>query len=369
MKGYLAVVLLGTGIVIPSLASAAEQASTDQPAQKAAQAQGAAGDDCDRLIATLELRKSETLPTTLEQARAYKSSANTTACRQAQAQLPAAKGGQPANDQQAAGDAGKVLVQQPAAQVTIEQAPPQVTVSQGQPQILIHQPAPTITVDIPQAEVVVRMPAPQVAVQQEKPKVDVQQAKPQVAVSQGDQASGQAKVQLEQNGQPAVQYQSDEPKVVINKPKEQPKIRFEQATAGDTASAGELEKQANAANDQTGKPTDQPSSQGGLQKLQVSQIKQMQVVNDHGDNLGTVEAVAVKNGTNEGFVILRAGQFLGIGEKTVAIPFGNLWVRANQLVVTGLTNEQFGTLNEWKTGDTTYKPLADDQVAEMKTAG
>jgi len=367
MKGYLAVVLLG--IVIPSVASSAEQASTDQPTKPVTQAQGAAGDDCDRLIATLELRKSETLPTTLEQAKAFKSSANTAACRQAQAQLPAAKGGQPANDQQAAGEAGKVLVQQPAAQVTIEQAPPEVTISQGQPQILIHQPAPTITVDIPQAEVVVRMPMPQVAVQQEKPKVDVQQAKPQVAVSQSGQANADAKVQLEQNGQPAVQYQSDEPKVVINKPKEQPKIRFEQMAAGDTASGSEPEKLANAANDQTGKPADQPNRQGGLQKLQVSQIKQMQVVNDRGDNLGTVEAVAVKNGTTEGFVIMRAGQFLGIGEKTIAVPFGNVWVRGNQLVITGLTNEQFGTLTEWKSADTNFKPLADDQVAEMKTAG
>jgi len=313
----------------------------------------------------LELRKSETLPTTLEQAKAYKSSANTAACRQAQAQLPPATGGQPANEQQAAGDAGKVLVQQPAAQVTIEQAPPQVTVSQGQPQILIHQPAPTITVDIPQAEVVVRMPAPQVAVQQEKPKVDVQQAKPQVAVN--DQANGQAKVQLEQNGQPAVQYQSDQPKVVINKPQE-PKIRFEQTSASETATGSEPEKVANAASDQAGKPIDQPSSQGHLQKLQVSQIKQMQVVDDHGNNLGTVEAVAVKNGTTEGFVILRAGQFLGMGEKTVAVPFSNVWVRGNQLVITGLTNEQFGTLPEWKTGDTTFKTVADDQMAEMQIA-
>jgi len=270
MKGYLAVVLLGTGIIIPVSGSAAEKASTDQPAtQQVTQAAG--GDDCDRLIATLELRKSETLPTTLEQARAYKSSANTAACRQAQAQLPAAANGQPANGQQATGDSGKVLVQQPAAQVTIEQAPPQVTVSQGQPQIMIHQPAPTITVDIPQAEVVVRMPAPQVAVQQEKPQVDVQQAKPQVAVNQPEQANGQAKVQLEQSGQPAVQYQSDEPKVVINKPKEQPKIRFEQMAATENASSNEPGKQANAANDQTGKPAEQ-ASQAGMQKLQVSQI-------------------------------------------------------------------------------------------------
>jgi len=349
------------------LRRAAEKASTDQPAsQQAAQAGG--GDDCDRLIATLELRKSETLPTTLEQARAYKSSANTTACRQAQAQLPAASGGQAAKDQQAAGDSGKVLIQQPAAQVKIEQAPPQVTVSQGQPQIMIHQPAPTITVDIPQAEVVVRMPAPQVAVQQQKPQVDVQQAKPEVAVNQPEQA-GQAKVQLEQSGQPAVQYQSDEPKVVINKPKEQPKIRFEQMAASEGASGSAPDKQANAANDESGKPAGQASADGGMQRLQVSQIKQMQIINDRGDDLGTIETVAVKNGTTGGFVIMRTGQFLGIGEKTIAVPFSNIRVRGNQLVITGLSNEQIGALTEWKSGDPNFKPLADDQVAEMKTSG
>jgi len=364
MKGYLAIVLLGTGIIIPSVASAAEKASTEQPAQ----AQAAAGDDCDRLIAALDLRKSETLPTTLEQARAYKSSGNTSACRQAQAQLPPAAGGQPASDQQAAGDSGKVLIQQPAAQVTIEQAPPQVTVSQGQPQIMIHQPAPTITVDIPQAEVVVRMPAPKVAVQQEKPRVDVQQAKPEVAVSQAEQGNAQAKVQLEQSGEPAVQYQSDEPKVVINKPKEQPKIRFEQMTANEGA-GGKADKQS-AANDQSGKAVGQAAGdQSRLQTLKVAQIKQMQVVNEHGDNLGTVEAVAVKNGTTQGFVILRAGQFLGIGEKKVAVPFGHFLVRGNQLVINGLSSEQIGALNEWKSGDTTLLPLTDDQVAKMNAAG
>jgi hypothetical protein len=62
-----------------------------------------------------------------------------------------------------------------------------------------------------------------------------EQAKPEVAVNQPEQANGQAKVRLEQNGQPAVQYQSDEPKVVINKPKEEPKIRFEQMAASDEA--------------------------------------------------------------------------------------------------------------------------------------
>ena len=156
--------------------------------------------------ATLELRKSETLPTTLDQAKAYKSKRQHSSLPSGTSTTAAAEGGQPANDQQASGEAGKVLLQQLAPKVTIEQAPPQVTFSQGQPQIMIHQPAPTITVDIPQAEVVVRIPTPQVAVQQSKPQVDVQQSKPEVAVNEGNAAT----VQLERSGRPAVQYQSDE---------------------------------------------------------------------------------------------------------------------------------------------------------------
>jgi len=350
MTRYLAVVLIGTGIMIPAVASAAEKAGAQAP-----QAQQATTDDCDRLITTLDQRKSETLPVTMEQARAYKSAGNLQACRQANDQLQAAANGQPATDQQAATGSGKVLVQQPAPKVSVDQAPAEVTVSQGQPQIMIHQPAPTITVDIPQAEVVVRMPQPEVAVKQQKPQVLVEQAKPEVAVAPAE-GKEQAKVQLEGNGQPAVQYQADEPKVVINKPKDQPKVRFEQVASSE------------ANPDQSKKPADQAAGQGGMQKLQVSQIKQMAVVNDHGDNLGTVEGVTVKNGTKDGYVILRAGQFLGIGEKTVVVPFANMWVRGNQLVVTGLTNEQIGALTEWKSGDTNFKPLADDQVAEMKIA-
>src|SRR5262245_22848561 len=121
MKYRWAVVLLSTGIAIPSMALAAEQSATDQPAQQqAAQEQTAKGDDCDRLIATLELRKSEQLPTTMEQARAYKSSNNLAACRQASAQLPAAPG-QAASGKQASGEPGKIIVQQPAPQVTVQQ--------------------------------------------------------------------------------------------------------------------------------------------------------------------------------------------------------------------------------------------------------
>jgi len=367
MKGYLAVVLIGTGVILPSIAFAAEQAGTDQAAKPPAQAQ-AAGDDCDRLIATLDQRKSEQLPITMDQARAYKSKGNIDACRQGMTQLQAAAG-EPSGDQSNGGAQAKVLVQQPAAQIKVEQAPPQVTVSQGQPQIMIHQPAPTVTLDIPPAEIVVRMPAPQVAVQQEKPQVDVQQAKPDVAVNDTGSANAQAKVQLEQTGQPAVQYQSDEPKVVINKAKEPPKIRFEQMAASGGAPAGQPDKQASTATDQAGKPADQASGQAGRQQLQVAQLKQMPIVNDHGDNLGTVAAVVVKSGTREGFVILRTGQFLGIGEKSVAVPFANVLVRGNQLVINGLSKDQIGSLAEWKNGDTTFQQVPDNQNAEMNTTG
>jgi len=352
MRRYLAVVLLGTGIIsIPNIASAAEQAAST--------------DDCDKLISTLDQQKSESLPVTMEQARAYKTAGNVQACRQANDQIQAAAGaGQPPADQQASTGSGKVLVQQPAPKVSIEQAPAEVTVTQGQPQIMIHQPAPTITVDIPPAEVVVRMPQPQVAVQQQKPQVQVEQAKPEVAVN--EQGKEQAKVQMEGNGQPAVDYKADEPKVVINKPKEPPKIKFEQMASSD------------ATGDQGNKPADQATGQAGKQastggddgmvKLRVADIKQMPIVNDRGENLGTVEAVTVKSGTRDGYVVIRAGQFLGIGDKTVAVPFSNLWVRGNQLVITGLTNEQVGGLTEWKSGDTNFQQLGDDQVAEIKNA-
>jgi len=357
MKAYLAVLLLGTGIAIPAIASAAQQ--TNPPADQAA----ARGDDCDRLITSLDARKSEQLPVTMEQARAYKSSGNVEACRQANNQLQTAASGQPANGQ-AAADTGKIVVQQPAPQVKVEQAPPRVTVNQGQPQIMIHQPAPTITVDIPQAEVVVRMPAPQVAVQQEKPQVEVQQAKPEVAVNQ-PQSGAPANVQLEQTGQPAVQYQSDQPKVVFNQPKDQPKIRFEQMAAGGAAPAEQPQQEAST--DQTAQTAGQPTA-AGTEKLKIADIKQMPVVNDKGDSLGTVDAVTVQNGTTAGFIILKTGQTLGIGEKTVAVPFNTIWVRNGQLVVTGLTNQQIGSMKEWKKGDADLKVLPDDQVAEMNKA-
>jgi len=365
---YFGIALLGTSLMIPAAASA-QQGKTPQPAtQQAAQGQGATN-DCDQLIATLNQRQSEQLPVTMDQAKQYQSSGNMDACRQASAALQGA--GQPADQQQAAGQAGKVLVQQPAPQVKVQQAAPQVTVTQGQPQIEIHQPAPTITVDIPQPEIVVRMANPQVAVSQQKPQVEVQQAKPQVAVT--EQSNGQSNVQLQQTGQPAVQYKAEQPKVVINQPKEQPKVRFEQTT-GEAAQSGQVEQQANASNGATGNAgqtatEQQQASAGGLQNIRVSQLKQMPVVSDSGDNLGTIDAVVVKSGTKDGFIILHAGQFLGIGDKLVAVPLTNVLLRNNEIMINGLTNDQIGSLSEWKNGDKNFQALTDDQNAAVKTAG
>jgi sporulation protein YlmC with PRC-barrel domain len=220
----------------------------------------AAASACERLVQTVEARRGETLPVTIENARDYRTAGDDAACREALVRLgdtapvatvQAAPDGTPLRV-----DPSRIVVQQAAPTVQVQQAPPQVVVQQARPdvrvtqprpEIIVRQPAPTVTVDIPQPEIIVRMPDPEVSVSMAQPQVEVRQPQPQVQIVQPQNppqvavAPVQAQVQVRApeaqanvqvqgaEGRPEVRYERAEPRVVVNQPPGEPNVRVESA--------------------------------------------------------------------------------------------------------------------------------------------
>jgi sporulation protein YlmC with PRC-barrel domain len=313
--------------------------------------------DCDRLETFLEQRQPANPGVTLEQVRSYRTGNNVQACHDALMRLEP-------NATQATTQEGKpgadtsIVVQQPTQSLHVEQAPPQVTVQQQQPQvtvrqpqpdITVRQPAPTVTVEIPQPEIIIRMPKPEVNVAMLEPQVQVNQPPPRVQVTQPAQqpqvqvkpAEAQVKVQQqagtapnvqiqESNTQPTVHFERAEPKVVVNQAQGQPHIRVEQEDAKPQTAASDRDRTA-----ATTPAAPIPRSP----TVQASRVKNMVVYNEKGARLGEVERIVqAQDGKQQ--LIVGVGGFLGLGERRVAIPSGDVAMRGDRLILENLTEEQ-----------------------------
>ncbi len=326
----------------------------------AAFAQGApASADCDRLITVLEQQKPANAPVTLDQARAYKRDNNARGCQEALNHA-----GMPSQ-----GSAAQITVQQSTPHVVVQQAQPSVTVSQPQPEITVHQPAPTVTVEIPQPVITITMPKPQVNVAMAQPQVQVSQAQPQVQVVPSAQpqvnvqASGQQPNVTVQDGQqpPKINYTSDQAKVVVNQPKGAPTVHVQQAGQGANTTG-----QPNAA---VAAASAQGSPQAGTQAVNASKLMKMDVVNAHGDTLGDVEHVLMHTADKKSYVVIGHGGFLGMGEKQVALPVDNMFLRNGKLVMRGITDDQIKAMPSWTQGTQGFTDFTADQPVHVSTSG
>jgi sporulation protein YlmC with PRC-barrel domain len=315
--------------------------------------------DCDRLETFLEQRHPANPGVTVEQVRTYRTSNNVQACHDALMRLePNAT--QATNQEGKRGPDTSIVVQQPTQSLHVEQAPPQVTVQQQQPQvtvrqpqpdITVRQPAPTVTVDIPQPEIIIRMPKPEVNVAMLQPQVQVNQPPPRVQVTQPPQqpqvqvqpAEAQVKVQQqagtgpnvqvqESNTQPTVHFERGEPKVVVNQAQGQPQIRVEKEDGKPQTAESDRERTAatTPAAPSTGSPTTM---------VQASRVKNMVVYNEKGARVGEVERIVqAQDGKQQ--LIVGVGGFLGLGERRVAIPSGDVAMRGDRLILQNVTEEQ-----------------------------
>lgn len=356
-----------------------------------AMAQAPTAADCDRLVVVLEQHKVPNASITLTQARLYQKDKNIQACHDAMMRPEMA-----ATDQATATQitlqqtAPTVKVDQGAPQVNVQQAQPDVTVSQSQPEITVHQPAPTVTVDIPQPEITVRMPKPMVNVSMAQPTVQVTQPKPTVQVMQQAQPQvqvepAQAQVNVDKSAgqqanvtiqgdqqQPKIAYTSDQAKVVVNQAKTAPSIKMEPAGLEETDSAAGGTK-LNATPvvpvvaDKA--PASPANDAADTKAVMASSIMRMNVLNAKGDTLGDVEHVLMSGKDHKAYIVIGHGGFLGLGEKQVALPLDSMFLRGNNLVMRGLTDDQIRAMPSWTRENHDYTDFTADQTAPISTSG
>lgn len=337
----LAVTLLGSTALLSASAMAQTGTSPNQP--------NVALVDCDRLIVVLEQRQVANAPVTLEQARVYRRDANVQACRDALTRISQATGQQ---DQRTA---------QQAPQVQVQQGAPNVTVRQPQPEIIVRQAPPTITVQQPQPEIIVRMPEPDVNVSLARPDVQVQMPQPQVQVIP---PQDQSNVQVsQQQQQPNVRFErSGQPRVVYQQAPGEPRIRYESAANAQQESQQQQAQQQQA--QQQSQQAAQTGAIGGGQRVLVSRIKDMNLFNARGQQLGDVERVVVGN-DGRAYIVIGHGGFLGLGEKQVALPLENVALQGDRLVIRGVTEQQIEAMPAFNIGDGNFRELNDNQTTQV----
>ena len=360
MQKILLILTGSTALASLSLAQAPPPSAPFAPAATATQTAGSPA-DCDRLETFLEQRHPANPGVTLEQVRSYRANNNVQACHDALVRLDP-NAAQARTQEAKPGAETRIVVQQPTQSLHVEQAPPQVTVQQQQPQvtvrqpqpdITVRQPAPTVTVDIPQPEIVIRMPKPEVNVATLQPQVHVNQPPPRVQVTQPPQqpqvevqpAEAQVKVQQQasaapnvqvqdSNTQPTVHFERAEPKVVVNQAQGQPQIRIEREDAKPQTTASDRDR--TAATTPAAPSTSSPTTSS---MIQASRVKNMVVYNEKGARLGEVERIVqAQDGKQQ--LIVGVGGFLGLGERRVAIPSGDVAMRGDRLILQNVTEEQ-----------------------------
>jgi sporulation protein YlmC with PRC-barrel domain len=157
------------------------------------------------------------------------------------------------------------------------------------------------------------------------------------------QAGTGANVQIQESDtQPTVHFERAEPKVVVNQPQGQPKIRVEQEDAkppGRTTAESNRERTAATTPPTVSSPGSPTAGVKPGSPIPASRIKNMVVYNEKGARLGEVERI-VQAQDGKQHLIVGVGGFLGLGERRVAVPSGDVAMRGDRLILENITEEQ-----------------------------
>lgn len=95
-----------------------------------------------------------------------------------------------------------------------------------------------------------------------------------------------------------------------------------------------------------------------LSEMQVSaeELIGKSVANPNGENLGEIEDLVINPQSEEMFAVVGVGGFLGLGEKKVTIPYNDLQMAGDQIIVlTAQTKDQLKELPEYL--EENFRPL------------
>ncbi|MCE8017622.1 hypothetical protein HOP62_16210 [Halomonas sp. MCCC 1A17488] len=212
---------------------------------------------------------------------------------------------------QSGSEAAEIQVEEEPADVNVDQEPAEVQVEQEPPDVQVEQNPPEVTIE------------------QQDPNVDVEQAEPNVTVEK----KGEADVEVEH---------AEEAEAEIRNPDEQQ----------DQQQESEQDSQNQADQDQAAQGDD-------LMSMEVSEVEGQAVYSKQDDEkIGDVERVVRDTESNDTYVVISEGGFLGFGEDEMGYPIDELEIRSEgELVVESGDSGQSGDY-----GSDQYEELDDNQT-------
>jgi hypothetical protein len=262
----------------------------------------------------------------------------------------------------------EITVVVPEPNVRVQQQAPIITVEQGQPQITVLIPEPVVTVVVPKPEVDVNtgepivnleQPAPVVRFVRPEPKITIRESEPRITVEQSEanvnvDAADKAAISVQQNEAEVNVEQADGANVVVKEATGQPEVRvvdggdavidIEQAqalvvTEEFNADEAGMMGEADLTNYQA-KVRDLP-----LFNMNTDELVGRSVATESGVDVGEIDFIGVRGNTL--VAIIGVGGFLGMGENEVAVPLDKLYVRGDEVIVPGVTEDRLKSMPEF----------------------
>jgi hypothetical protein len=105
-----------------------------------------------------------------------------------------------------------------------------------------------------------------------------------------------------------------------------------------------------------------------MQPVAVSELEGIEVVDEQGEQLGSVNRVVMDTTDEKIYVVMGHGGFLGLGEKEIALSPENLHLSEDlQLVVSGLTEEQITGMPDYENDEERFRELEAEGTVELQT--
>lgn len=82
--------------------------------------------------------------------------------------------------------------------------------------------------------------------------------------------------------------------------------------------------------------------------IRASKVVGASVYNDQNEKIGSVDDVLIGSNDDISGVVLSVGGFLGIASKLVEVPYKDIRVQNNELMIVGATKDQLTSLPEYK---------------------
>jgi sporulation protein YlmC with PRC-barrel domain len=98
--------------------------------------------------------------------------------------------------------------------------------------------------------------------------------------------------------------------------------------------------------------------------MRTEQLVGKSVYNGNGERVGEIDDIVVNRNSRSTAAVVGVGGFLGVGEKKVVVPFDNMRMQGDRVVVAGLTKESASTMQPYQS-DAWYRYERNRTLGEL----